>query len=68
MKVKNGYSEVTSMNDYYSLYTWAMDKQAGLEREATQRRLVRHSRSVAHVNARSRWPFARRRDDERKAA
>ena len=25
------------MNDYYSLYTWAMDKQAHLEREATQR-------------------------------
>ena len=68
MKVKNGYSEVTSMNDYYSLYTWAMDKQAHLEREATQRRLVAHSRSVRHDNARPRWPFARRRDDERKAA
>lgn len=57
------------MNDYYSLYTWAMDKQAVLEREATQRRLVRHSRyAAAHDNARPRWPFARRRDDERKAA
>ncbi|TMF99385.1 MAG: hypothetical protein E6I10_02520 [Chloroflexi bacterium] len=68
MKVRNGYSEVTSMNDYYSLYTWAMDKQAHLEREATERRLVRHSRHVTHDNARPRWPFARRRDDERKAA
>jgi hypothetical protein len=57
------------MNDYYSLYTWAMDKQAHLEREATERRLVRHSRYVnTHENARARWPFARRRDDERKAA
>ena len=57
------------MNDYYSLYTWAMDKQAHLEREATERRLVRHSRYVnAHGNSRPRWPFGRRRDDERKAA
>lgn len=57
------------MNDYYSLYTWAMDRQAVLEREATQRRLVRHSRyAAARDNARRRWPFARRRDDERKAA
>jgi hypothetical protein len=66
--VRNGYSEVTSMNDYYSLYTWAMDKQAHLEREATQRRLARHSRYGSHDNSRPRWPFARRRDDERKAA
>ena len=57
------------MNDYYSLYTWAMDKQAHLEREATERRLARHSQYVnTHDNARPRWPFARRRDDERKAA
>ncbi len=56
------------MNDYYSLYTWAMDKQAHLEREASERRLARHSRHVTHDNARSRWPFARRQDDKRKAA
>src|SRR2546422_10837600 len=57
------------MNDYYSLYTWAMDKQAHLEREASQRRLARHARYMTtHNNARPRWPFARRRDDERKVA
>ena len=58
------------MNDYYSLYTWAMDKHAQLEREATERRLVRHSRYVTtHDNSRLRWPLARRRVDEnRKAA
>jgi hypothetical protein len=57
------------MNDYYSLYTWAMDKHAQLEREATQRRLVRHSRyNNTHDNSRLRWPLARRRDDVRKAA
>ena len=59
------------MNDYYSLYTWAMDKQAHLEREATQRRLVvagRHPRYInTHANSRLRWPLARRSDD-RKAA
>jgi len=57
------------MHDYYALYTWAMDKQAQMEREATQRRLVRHSRYVnAHDNLpRLRWPLARRHD-ERKAA
>ena len=70
MSVRNGYSEVTgTMNDYYSLYTWAMDKHAALEREATQRRLVRHSRYTnTHEHARLRWPLIRRRDDERKAA
>ena len=57
------------MNDYYSLYTWAMDKQAHLEREATERRLARHTQYVnTHDNSRPRWPFTRRRDDERKAA
>ena len=57
------------MNDYYSLYTWAMDKHAQLEREATQRRQVRHSRYVTtHDNSRRRWPLARRRDDDRKVA
>jgi len=57
------------MNDYYALYTWAMDKQASAEREATQRRLVRHARYVnTHDNTmRLPWPLARRRDD-RKAA
>jgi len=57
------------MNDYYSLYTWAMDRQAELQREAAQRRLARHSSYVnTHDNSRPRWPFTRRRDDERKAA
>ncbi len=56
------------MNDYYALYTWAMDRQAHLEREANQRRLVRHSRYTTHDNSRPRWPFGRRHDDERKAA
>ena len=59
------------MNDYYSLYTWAMDKQAQLEREATHRRLVlagRHARYTnSHANSRLRWPLPRRGDD-RKAA
>jgi hypothetical protein len=57
------------MHDYYALYTWAMDKQLQMEREATQRRLVRHSRYVnTHENTpRLRWPLARR-NDERKAA
>ena len=70
--MRNGYSEVTDrMNDYYSLYTWAMDRQAQLEREANQRRLVltgRHARySNSHANLRLRWPLARKSDD-RKAA
>jgi hypothetical protein len=57
------------MQDYYALYTWAMDKQAAMEREATQRRLVRHGRYTnTHVNLRRLpWPLARRADD-RKAA
>jgi len=49
------------MNDYYSIYTWAMDKQAGLEREAEQRRLVRQSKSVS---LRLRWPVEIRREDD----
>jgi hypothetical protein len=59
------------MNDYYSLYTWAMDRQAQLEREANQRRLAatgRHARYInTHANLRLRWPLVRKRD-ERKAA
>jgi hypothetical protein len=58
------------MNDYYSLYTWAMDRQADLQREAAERKLARHSPYVnTHDNSRLRWPLARRRVDEnRKAA
>ncbi len=48
------------MQDYYSFYTWAMDKQAQVEREAAERRLYRQSR---YVTVRLRWPLARRRDD-----
>jgi hypothetical protein len=59
------------MNDYYSLYTWAMDRHAHLERQATERRLVRAGRHVryatTHANLRLRWPLGRRNDD-RKAA
>ena len=59
------------MNDYYSLYTWAMDRQAQLEREANERRMVlagRHARYAnTHGNSRRRWPLGRK-DDERKAA
>ncbi len=48
------------MNDYYSIYTWAMDKQAAIEREAEQRRLLRQSKPVSlHL----RWPVEIRRDD-----
>jgi hypothetical protein len=48
------------MNDYYSIYTWAMDKQAAVERQAEQRRLLRQSRPVTlHL----RWPVEIRRDD-----
>jgi hypothetical protein len=48
------------MNDYYSIYTWAMDKQASFEREAAQRRLLRQSRTVTlHL----RWPLEIRRED-----
>jgi hypothetical protein len=57
------------MNDYYSLYTWAMDKHAQLEREASQRRLIRRAQHAhGHDHSRLRWPLARRRDDDRKAA
>ncbi len=56
------------MQDYYSLYTWAMDKQAHFEREAERQRLVRHSRHMSrHLNLRLGWPIARRKN-ERKAA
>ena len=48
------------MQDYYSFYTWAMEKQAQVEREAAERRLVLHSR---YVTLRLRWPLARRRND-----
>jgi hypothetical protein len=48
------------MQDYYSMYTWAMDKQAEMLREAAERRLLRRSR---YGNLRLRWPLARRRDD-----
>ena len=54
------------MQDYYSLYTWAMDKQAHYEREAARQRLVRHSRYLSR-HLRLSWPIARRKD-ERKAA
>ena len=47
------------MNDYYSIYTWAMDKQDTIEREAKQRRLIRESKPV---NLRLRWPGVRRQD------
>ena len=48
------------MNDYYSIYTWAMDKQATVERQAERRRLLRQSRPVTlHL----RWPVEIRRDD-----
>ncbi len=59
------------MNDYYSLYTWAMDRQAQLEREANERRMIvagRHARYTnTHANSRLRWPLVRK-NDERKAA
>ena len=48
------------MNDYYSIYTWAMDKQDTIEREARQRRLIRESKPVG---LRLRWPGVRRQDD-----
>jgi len=49
------------MNDYYSIYTWAMDKQAAIEREAEQRRLLRQSKPVS---LRLRWPVEIRREDD----
>jgi hypothetical protein len=49
------------LNDYYSIYTWAMDKQAAIEREAEQRRLLRQSKPVSlHL----RWPVEIRREDD----
>jgi hypothetical protein len=67
--LKDGYSEVTeTMQDYYALYTWAMDRQAQYEREAAERRLARHVQyDRPHSNQRRRWPIPGRRD-ERKAA
>jgi hypothetical protein len=51
------------MQDSYTIYTWAMDRQAELQREAAERRLVRDAR---HVHFRLRWPLpARRRRDDR---
>ena len=44
------------MQDYYSIYTWAMDKQAQMEREAAERRLVRQSPLSLRL-----WPVIRRR-------
>jgi hypothetical protein len=49
------------MNDYYSIYTWAMDKQAAIERETQQRRLLRQSKPVS---LRLRWPVEIRRVDD----
>ena len=49
------------MHDYYSLYTWAMDKQAQIEREARERRLLQDRRHV-HIRLSLPVPF-RRRDD-----
>ena len=54
----SGYKEVTKMQDYYSIYTWAMDKQAQMEREAAERRLIRESPSA---RLRFPWPIVRRR-------
>jgi hypothetical protein len=48
------------MQDYYTIYTWAMDKQAQIEREVAERRLLRQSR---YLGLRLRWPLVRRRDD-----
>jgi len=48
------------MNDYYSIYTWAMDKQAQVEREADRRRMLRETRPLTlHL----RWPVEIRRDE-----
>jgi hypothetical protein len=46
------------MQDYYTIYTWAMDRQADLERRAEERRLIREDR---HVHLRLRWPLTSRR-------
>ena len=57
MRVEDGYSEVTkAMQNYYSLYTWAMDRQASLEREAARHRMSRTSR---HSRWSLRWPIVR---------
>jgi hypothetical protein len=56
---RNGYSEVTTMQDYYSIYTWAMDKQAEAQREAAERRL----RQSRHIHLRLPLPILRRRAD-----
>jgi hypothetical protein len=48
------------MQNYYSLYTWAMDRQAEAHQHAANHRLLRQSR---HLNLRLRWPIRRRRDD-----
>jgi hypothetical protein len=53
----SGYKEVTKMQDYYSIYTWAMDKQAQMERQAAERRLLRQS---PLVSLRLSWPIRRR--------
>ncbi len=45
------------MQDYYSIYTWAMDKQAQMERQAAERRLLRQS---PLVSLRLSWPIRRR--------
>jgi len=56
------------MQNYQSLYTWAMDRQAQFEREAAERRLARHfERARRHTNHRRRWLLVGR-PDERKAA
>jgi len=46
------------MHDYYSFYTWAMDRQARLEREAAERRLLRES--GLHLRLRLPIPVRRR--------
>jgi len=57
-----------TMQNYQSLYTWAMDRQAQFEREAAERRLARHfERARRHTNQRRRWLLIGR-PDERKAA
>jgi len=45
------------MQDYYALYTWAMDKQAAMQQETAQRRLIRRSRNSRWA---LRWPIVRR--------
>jgi hypothetical protein len=46
------------MQDYYSMYTWAMDRQAELQRQAAERRQIDRDR---HIHIRLRWPLASRR-------